>query len=419
MMRTTLRSTLSAVVLALLILAGVTLYIQNSSFNRTSSQTTSQQFRSTNITSQQSSNIFTTFTSRGYSTSSGGTSALSLATLSIRLTDPPTVPSGTKSLNLTYNSLQILVGVINGSLITVKNMFVNTSGTVNLLSIQNVSKTIAVAKIPNGSLIYSIDFSVKSVSININGTVYPVQPVLSDNTLKVVFYPPATVNGDSVALVQISPVVVKTPSGYQMIPSAVAIVRHENVEKDEVGSIHELNQTEESQLNESKAQLTARIVDISISGNETKFTVLVNNTGKVPSTLFAISLHGNFNVSCAQNTEEHDHKEGSKCEHPDTVYFRVVNATSSSGCSKASLKLVGEEDSDNNGTQLNPGQCIMLSFSGVISMGESGNVILPSLAQGSELEVHVIASNGGELVTVCTMPLTSQSCSVRTDGESD
>lgn len=418
MMSTAARSAVSAIAIALLIVAGITLYVHNAGSNLTSqasSSTTSSPTSSFSSTYTTSSGTISVSSS---SQTSGFPSVLSLATLSVRLTDPPVVPQGTRSLNLTYASLKILLKIENGSSAMIKNLIVNSSGTVNLLSIQNVSETVAVAKIPNGSLIYTIDFLIKSVSININGTVYPVQPALSGNTLTVVFYPPAIVKGDSVALIEISPVVVKTNTGYQMIPSAVAIVRHENIEHEEVGSRHKLNQTEENELNQSKPQLVANLESISVSGNTTSFTVLVNNTGSVPAIISAVSLHGNFDTLCAHKAEGHSNETEKECEHPDTVYFRVLNVTSSSGCGTASLKVVGEDENGSNGTKLEPGQCIRLVFSGVISMGESGNVILPSLAPGSELEVHVIASNGGELVVTCTLPLSSQSC-VAGNGESD
>jgi hypothetical protein len=361
-------------------------------------------------------------------------SLLAPVTLSIRLTDPPTVPEGTMSLNLTYSSLQLLVGAKNGSVYIVKSLDVNTSGTVNLLSIQNVSQTVAIAKVQNGSLIYSIDFVIESVSIDINGTVYPVQPVLNGDTLKVVFYPPANIEGDSVALVQISPVVVKTATGYQMIPTTVAIVKHEKVENEAVGQTHKLKDTEESELNEARALLFAKLESISVSGNVTSFTILVNNTGRVPASLIAIALHANFNATCTakhpenhgnESAHDHENETAKGCEerehlHPETIFFRVTNVTKPSNatansCASAVLTPSNEiEDEHINGTQLAPGQCILLNFQGRITNGESNNILIPVLTNGSKISLHVIASNAGEVKFLCSLPLTPQSCVIET-----
>ena len=48
------------------------------------------------------------------------------------------------------------------------------SATVDLLRLQNVSQTIASTSLPTGTTIYSIGFTVQSVSIDVNGTIYPV-----------------------------------------------------------------------------------------------------------------------------------------------------------------------------------------------------------------------------------------------------
>lgn len=435
MMKTGVRSVISAFVIALIIVGAATVYVQYSMRNKASpssstfshSSTTGSTSGSQSVSSSSSTSSSTTPTTTT-TTYSSITQQSGFSTLAIRITDPPVVPTGTRSLNLSFSSLSLLVSqTLNNSGTQIKNLFYNISGTINLLSVQNVSQTIAVTKIPNGTVLYSMSLTVKSVSININGTVYPVHIALNGSQLNVIFYPKAVVNGDTVALVQISPIVVKTATGYQMIPSVVATAVHEKIENEQVGEKHQLNQNETSGLDEASGQLTAQLKTISVSGNLTSFSVLVNNTGHIPVSLLAISVHTDFKVlTCSANGEGEDHGENkthqaSGCERPESVYFRVQNmTTSSSGCGTAKLVTLGEDSEEGNTKQvLNPGQCVLLNFSGVIVVGESNTVLVPSLAQGSTIEIQVLASNNGELLLSCTMPLSSTSCTVRNGDEGD
>ncbi|MDG6996576.1 MAG: hypothetical protein JRN52_11700 [Nitrososphaerota archaeon] len=67
-----------------------------------------------------------------------------------------------------------------------------------------------------------------------------------------------------------------------------------------------------------------------------------------------------------------------------------------------------------HGNQLviSPGQCITLTFSGIISFGHNGGAIVPSTANGQTYTLHVIASNNAEMKLNCTLPLSANSCTV-------
>jgi len=386
--------------------------------------------------------------------------------LAIQLTDPPQVPFGTSSLNLTYSGVNILVGepASNGQ-VTTSTVSVNPSGgsaTVNLFTLQNVSQTIASAKLPTGSTIYSVSFSVQKVSIDINGTVYPVTMATGTSTLGVTLAHPALLDSDSIALLELNPVVANTPTGYQLIPSVVGIMKPSSEFQkgdQDVGQREPLGQNDQQGLSRAVGKITARLVSMSVSGNTTTFIVQVNNTGSVPISLVAVGLHGNFTSasSCMggddsgyqnnngyQNNQfkgyQGNHGMGNghsryMCgQHNEVVFSPVIPATASSTtssvssvtstsapakCSAGQLTLVGgqgDEDYDGGSLTIAPGQCVNLTFTGIIAFGHSAPVV-PSTEAGQVYTVHVIASNNAEVMMGCTLSTRAISCSAFTGNE--
>src|SRR5438552_3067666 len=112
------------------------------------------------------------------------------STLIVQLTDPPVVPPGTTSLNLTYSAINLVVAVPasqNGQ-VTPQTVAVTPQGgsaTLELLRLQNVSQTLASANLPNGTTVYSISFTVTGVSIEVNGTVSAVTLATGASALQV------------------------------------------------------------------------------------------------------------------------------------------------------------------------------------------------------------------------------------------
>lgn len=372
--------------------------------------------------------------------------------LVIRLTDPPTVPSGTTSLNLTYSSIALLVGEpAGGGQFTTKTVTVTPSGgsaTLNLLRLQNVSQTIALASLPNGTVIYSFAFAVTGISIDVNGTKSPVT-LATGSTLTVTLAEPSAIEGPTVALLRLDPVIVNTPSGYQMIPSAVGIIRAENQDEqgqDEViGSQHELSTDDKNHLEQARGNLTATLTALSVTGNSTTITVEVKNAGNSSVVLNAIGVHGNFTAvghACsAVSTESTTHTQtseveshssttttsttatsesttteaGCEMEHADEVVFVPVNSTvTGTSCVPLKMVLVNGQmaESGDHGLTLTKGQCVSLTFSGQISFGESKLVLVPSTSPGQVYGVHIVASEGSNLELSCSLPLAPHSCSI-------
>jgi hypothetical protein len=387
---------------------------------------------------------------------SNGSQGGQLAPLAIRLTDPPQVPSLTTSLNLTYTSLVLLVGeptTTQGELSTTTVTVTPTGGsaTIDLLKLQNVSQTIAMANVPNGTVLYSVTFNVKNITIDVNNTVSVVSLAAAGTSFEVTIAHPSAFSSGDFALLQLNPVVVNTPSGYQLIPSSVGVMAHGNG-PDQVGEDHQLTNDEDNQLGSARGNVSSRIVALSVSGNVTTFTVLVNNSASIPVSLAGIGLHGNFTVlgsictslgdqsppqqSGDGESESNHTSHGDNAPSPDrcaipthmsevvfvpisssvtTTTTTTTSKTSSSSCTTGRMALVSGEgdDSGYHNLTIGPGQCVQLTFVGTMSFGNANFVLVPSAAAGQVYVLHVIASNGANQLVSCTLPLGAASCSVQ------
>ena len=114
-------------------------------------------------------------------TSSSVTSVLGYGTIAVLLTDPPTVPNGTTNVYVTYNGLAVHVsGAANNSGWHV----LNAQGQIDLMSIINISQTIASANIQSGRF-DALAFNITSATVTFLGKNYSAYLVYQDHTLVV------------------------------------------------------------------------------------------------------------------------------------------------------------------------------------------------------------------------------------------
>jgi hypothetical protein len=296
-------------------------------------------------------------------------------------------------------------------------------------------------------VLYSVTFTVTSVKIDVNKTVSSVSLAAGGNTFLVTITHPAAYSQGDYALLQLNPVVVNTPSGYELIPSSVGVMGH-GEGSDFVGRWHQLSNNENNQLGNAKGQVSASITALSVKNNVTTFSVLVNNSAKVPVNLNAIGLHGNFTVlgsicgsflgksiPYGQMSGMGDHHSTSMhmstnfCTiplHMDEVVFvpltpssTTTTSTSTSSthsstqsCSTGLMGLVSgaDVDFDYRGLTLSAGQCMILTFTGKLSFGNSNFVLIPSTSNGQVYVLHIVGSNGANQLVGCTLPLGKSSC---------
>lgn len=338
--------------------------------------------------------------------------------LLVQLTDPPNVPVGTQWLNLTYINLELYVvkgGTSTGWVAT------GSSGTVNLQSLINVSKTIGIIQIPNGSSVDQIRFDIASVQINVNGTVYSVDtpnsaltvPITGGNKLESL----------SSTLLQLSPTVTETVTGtgtalptFLLVPSATAVIREgSQVSQDQakVGAETQLTSNDRAELEGAKGNVSIASTSLSVSGNKTSFSITIKNRGNVSVALEAVSLHGGFNVSStstscqtSQSTSttmgsEDSSTDSNSCtssevEYPNELVF-LANASSTS-----LVPVSSDAIQSSNALVLQEGQSVTLSFSGtiIITQGDTGNLqtitLFPIL--GNPYSVNAEFTNNAEAV---------------------
>jgi hypothetical protein len=277
----------------------------------------------------------------------------------VMLTDPPTVPAGTYTLNLTYSNVTLHVIYPDG---TSGWLSVNAAGTVDLLLLQNMSKTIASASIPIGSTVDKIAFTIVSVDANFSGTVYPVTAL--SNTLVISIANSKISESLSGVLVDFNPTLVmiqatdatgNTVNYFVLVPSATAtIVTSLSRAQIKVGTIVELglnNREKLVRVVESFSQdLVIAKASLSVNGNVTSLNVTLKNEGPISFRISGLTMHGEFNVTAM----------GESKTLTGTIPFKV-NGTSLVpflGADAASMVT--------HGLILKPGQNVTLTFSGVL-----------------------------------------------------
>ena len=424
-------------------------------------QTITQQVISTSATSASQTNLAQT----------NGTAASLQALLLVQLTDPPAVPAGTTSLNLTYSAINLIVSEPGtGNQVTTSNIAITPTGgsaTVDLLRLQNVSQTIATAGLPTGSTIYSVSFTVAGMSIDVNGTTSAATLATGGNSFEVTLVKPIVVQSTTAALLELNPIVANTPTGYQVIPSAMGVTRPSSEITDQdhdIGWRHQLTDQDKSDLGGARGQVSARLVELSATGVTTTVTVQVNNTGSSPVQLQTIGLDGGFvrdgpgcttattststtstsSTTTSATTSEHGqgdqnngHGNGNNngnshsftfgCNAWNEVIFvpqapvtstttsSSTTSTSASPCTASSMGLILSDKGTNGmdrGLTLAPGECVVLTFTGTISFGGSFLTIVPATTTGTTYSIHVVASNGAEATLNCVLPLSKTSCIV-------
>ncbi|MGC8556391.1 MAG: DUF4382 domain-containing protein, partial [Conexivisphaera sp.] len=135
----------------------------------------------------------------------------------VALTDPPVVPNGTTALTINYSGVAVHTEeqgwIANAS----------ATGSVNLLTLQNLSVVIANVEVPVNATVNEVRLYVSNATITVNSTTYPV--MLPSGVLKI----PVT-NASRAApgtLVDLQPHVIEAYVGdqpvFMMAPAAVAV----------------------------------------------------------------------------------------------------------------------------------------------------------------------------------------------------
>jgi len=109
-----------------------------------------------------------------------------------------------------------------------------------------------------GSAIYTVGFTVVSVAININGTVYQVALATGGTSISATLVHPVTLNESGAMLIDLNPVVVNTPTGYQLIPSMVGVLKPQSefhAGDQNVGAKDQISQKDKQELDQASGEI--------------------------------------------------------------------------------------------------------------------------------------------------------------------
>ncbi|MGI0090936.1 MAG: hypothetical protein ACREBS_04435 [Nitrososphaerales archaeon] len=225
-----------------------------------------------------------------YPTQSSSTDA-NHGTLAVLMTDPPTVPNGTTALYIVYSNMAVHVADAASS----SGWHVlNSKGEINLMSIINVTQTVASTNIQSGSF-DALAFNITSVTVTFDEANYSASLVYGDHRFVVPIVGGITVlNGQvTAAVIDLTPTVLLlgNPSdpSFAFIPAARGYtIPAQSIPQSgvRIGQIAHVDNQTWFQSNQPRFE----IIGVTLGPNSLSITVA--NTGNVPLifTLTAVTL---------------------------------------------------------------------------------------------------------------------------------
>ncbi len=212
----------------------------------------------------------------------------------VSLTDPANVPSGTTVLNVTYSGIKVHVS--GGSSSGWIN--VNGSGTLNLLSLVNITTVLGTLHLNNGSVIDKVGFNITSASIDVNNTISPV--VLSSDEIISNVSTSAGVNGTANILVDLSPTIITVFTANSTVFILVPSVRAVMVGANQIHAIGERSPipTEaRKDFEDLMPNVTMSGVSLSSSGNVSHVSFTATDNSNKTAILQHLLIFGNFSTN--------------------------------------------------------------------------------------------------------------------------
>ena len=309
-------------------------------------------------------------------------------TLSVMLTDPPTVPTGVTALYINYSDVQVHISNAgNESGWTT----LSGSGQLNLMSLVNVSQTIATANIKSGTF-NAIRFNITSASVTYNGQNYTADLVYKENILTVPIMGGIQVGAasTSAALIDLTPTVflLGTPQNpsFALMPAARGyVVPSQSIpaESHHIGERHYLGQ--DSWWTAVSSETQFGVTSISLTPNS--FSITVENQGNTSVVYHLAAITSGTSVSGGWQ---------SRLSTSD-VFVVEPNETLSVLSGSTSTQMYQEIAA--GGYLLAPGQSATFTYSGQIVIGQQildlgGGQIQTQLVIPGQNYVASLAGNG-------------------------
>jgi hypothetical protein len=237
----------------------------------------------------------------GFLANHGSTMSGQSGTLSVMMTDPPTVPTGTSDVYMTYNKMGVHIAR-DGNQSQYWDVLSN-SGTIDLMKEINVSQTLGInSSLPSGRTYNAIGFNVSNVVVTYNGVNYTAYLVYGHNKLFVPIPGGISVSSTQaqVVLIDMSPkiLLLGSPSNpaFAFIPSAEAFVVPSSqapAQSHVIGGIAHLDGDDwwSTYIEESSFAVTG----VKLTSNS--LSVNVTNTGNTSIVLRMVALTGETSLS--------------------------------------------------------------------------------------------------------------------------
>lgn len=263
----------------------------------TAGSTTSSSAQTSAQSSAQTSTQSTTQSSSQQSTAQQGQ-----GTLSVLLTDPPTVPAGVTKVYLSYSNLAVHSSGAgaNSGWTTVK-----ASGSIELLGTVNVSKTISSVKISAGTY-DQVRFNVTGAEVTYYGLNYSAFVQTSELTIPIVGGIGVVASTPSATIIDISPTVINT--GTQSSPEFIirSVASAYPVPSGTMGMMQEqegfqMNLMGFSWWQTIEQKTTATLSIGAASLNATYLNLKVSNTGGNSTVLNLVTVTPVVNATTSSN----------------------------------------------------------------------------------------------------------------------
>jgi hypothetical protein len=307
----------------------------------------------------------------------------------VMLTDPPTVPSGTTQLNMTYSN--VALDIVSGDG-TSSWTQVAGSGTVDLFSLVNMTQTIATTTIPTNSSIDRIQFTIVNVTATVNDVVYNVTTL--SNTLVLDVANPQVNQTLSGVLIDFSPTLVQIQATdangnlvnyYVLVPSATAtIINGLDQAQVRVGTIVRIGQNGMERISkvvqDFSQNLTITSASLAGNGNTTSLSVTLQNQGDVTFNVFGVMVQGDFKQTSDYANQFQWPNNGSEGFGVHNIPFQV-NGTSLVPMfgTEPIIETMQPMDSPYEGQQAGPSL-------GMSSMGRFRGFQLPFFGKGRQMQ---------------------------------
>lgn len=368
-----------------------------------------------NNTSQVSTGAFES--SGGQTQTGAGTVEANQGQLDVLVTDPPTVPAGVTGIYVTYGNVAVHVsGAGNQSGWTNSN----TTGTIDLMKMVNVSTTIATVKVTSG-VYNALRFNISSAEVTYNGVNYTAFVPHAELTVLIPGGIQVNATKTSAAIIDMHPTVLNigSKSDPEFIIDTAASCFNVPVSAITKGMDHwgfTMNLGNAQWWTRISEQYTANIQITAAALSSDSFSVTVKNTGSQNVSLNDISL-APVGSECAptavasSTTSSTTSTATTQTRHPGAQYrlpvcftgsalFVVLNNGTLQSLSNVPPRSFPFQSrhgsgpsfmSQGTGYELAAGESVTLTFSGPISFGFSlAMQNPPGVISGDQYEVTVM-----------------------------